>query len=217
MTSPIRVLIADDHTIVRAGVRLLLDTEPDIEVVGEAVEGSEALALTRKLCPDVVLMDVAMPGMDGMEATRQIKAHCPETQVLVLTMHRSDEYFFKMLQAGASGYIIKGAETHELLRAVHVVAQGEVFLYPTITSKLVREYLDITRAGTSGTPSLSPREKEIMRLLAEGYSNKEIAEKLVITLSTVYTHRSKLMDKLGLTSRYDLVQYARRKGIIRDF
>jgi two-component system, NarL family, response regulator NreC len=217
VTDIIRVLIADDHTIVRAGVRLLLDIESDIEVVGEAVEGREAVALTEKYLPDVVLMDIAMPVMDGLEATRQIKARCPGTNVLVLTMHRSDEYLFEMLKAGASGYVIKGAETDELIHAVRVIAQGGVFLYPTIASKLVQEYLHLAGAGDEATPALSPREAEIMKLLAEGHSNKEIAEKLVISLSTVYTHRSKLMDKLGLTSRHDLIQYARRKGIIRDF
>ena len=217
MTDIIRVLIADDHTIVRAGIRLLLDIESDIEVVGEAVEGREAVVLTEKYFPDVVLMDIAMPVMDGLEATRQIKARCPNTNVLVLTMHRSDDYLFEMLKAGASGYVIKGAETDELIHAVRVVAQGGVFLYPTIASKLVQEYLHLTGAGNEATAALSPREAEIMKLLAKGHSNKEIAEKLVISLSTVYTHRSKLMDKLGLTSQYDLIQYVRRKGIIRDF
>ncbi len=217
MSSAIRVLIADDHTIVRAGIRLLLDVEPDIEVVGEAVNGLEAVTLAEKFCPDVILMDIAMPVMDGMEATRQIKAHCPQTNVLVLTMHRSDDYLFEMLKADASGYVIKGAETEELIHAVRVVAQGEVFLYPAVAGKLVQEYLHLSGANNEAAASLSPRESEIMKLLAEGYSNKEIAEKLVISLSTVYTHRSKLMDKLGLSSRYDLIQYARRKGIIRDF
>ncbi len=217
MSNPIRVLIADDHTIVRAGIRLLLDVEPDIEVVGEAVNGLEAVTLAEQFCPDVVLMDIAMPVMDGMEATRQIKAHCPKSNVLVLTMHRSDDYLFEMLKADASGYVIKGAETEELIHAVRVVAQGEVFLYPAVAGKLVQEYLHLTGVNNEATSALSPRESEIMKLLAEGYSNKEIAEKLVISLSTVYTHRSKLMDKLGLSSRHDLIQYARRKGIIRDF
>lgn len=215
MTKPIRLLLADDHTIFRAGVRMLLDLEPDIEVVGEALEGSQAVDLTEKLRPDVVLMDIAMPLMDGLEATRHIKAECPNTHVLVLTMHRSDEYLFEMLKAGASGYVIKGAETEELINAIRVVAMGQVFLYPSIAGKLVREYLDLSGAGDDPRPSLTPREKEIMLLLAEGYGNKEIAEKLVISTSTVYTHRSKLMEKLGLTSRHELIQYARRKGLAR--
>jgi two-component system response regulator NreC len=216
MINPIRLVLADDHTIFRAGVRMLLDLEPDFEVVGEAVEGSQAVDLTGKLRPDVVLMDIAMPHMDGLVATRHIKAECPDTHVLVLTMHRSDEYLFEMLKAGASGYVIKGAETDELINAIRVVARGEVFLYPSIAGKLVREYLDLSGAGDDPTSSLTPREKEIMLLLAEGYGNKEIAERLVISTSTVYTHRSKLMEKLGLTSRHELIQYARRKGLIRS-
>ncbi len=217
MTEQIRVLLADDHTIFRAGVRMLLDLEPDIEVVGEAVEGSQAVDLTEKLLPDVVLMDIAMPRMDGLEATRHIKTEFPNTQVLVLTMHRSDDYLFEMLKAGASGYIIKGAETNELINAIRVVYKGQVFLYPAMAGKLVREFLDLSGVGDDIMPSLTPREKEIMMLLAEGYGNKEIAEKLVISTSTVYTHRGKLMEKLGLSSRHELIQYARRKGLIRNF
>lgn len=216
MADPIRVLIADDHTIVRAGVRLLLDTEPDIQVVGEALNGQEAVDLAEKLRPNVTLMDIAMPGMDGLQATRHIKARFPDIHILVLTMHRSDEYLFEMLKAGASGYVIKGAETDELIHAVRVVAQGQVFLYPTIAGKLVNEYLNLSVQRNETGPALSPREKEIVALLAEGFSNKEIADKLVVSLSTVYTHRSKLMTKLGLTSRYELIQYARQKGILRD-
>lgn len=216
MTKSIRLLLADDHTIFRAGVRMLLDLEPDIEVVGEAVGGKQAVDLCEKLRPDIVLMDIAMPGMDGLEATRFIKAECPDVYVLVLTMHRSDEYLFEMLKAGASGYVIKGAETGELINAIRVVARGEVFLYPSIAVKLVREYLDLSGVGDDPTPSLTPREKEIMILLAEGYGNKEIAEKLFISPSTVYTHRSKLMEKLDLTNRHELIQYARRKGLIHS-
>jgi two-component system response regulator NreC len=216
MPAPIKVLIADDHTIVRSGVRLLLDAEPDIEVIGEALDGVEAVELVAKMQPDVVLMDIAMPGMDGMEATRHIKADWPQVNVLVLTMHRRDEYFFELLKAGASGYVLKGAETNELIHAVRVVAAGEVFLHPTMTRKLVRDYLN--RATMSAEPDeiLSPREREILGLVAEGFSAKEIAEKLVISTSTVYSHRSTLMEKLGLSSRHELIQYARRHGLIRD-
>lgn len=216
MSSKIKVLVADDHTIVRSGVRLLLDAEPDIDVVGEALDGAEAVDLVGQLQPDVVLMDIAMPGMDGMEATRHIKSEWPGVQVLVLTMHRRDEYLFEMLKAGASGYVLKGAETNELIDAVRVVARGDVFLYPTMTRKLVKDYLDRVSGSSEPEEILSPREREILALLAEGYSSKQIAERLVISPSTVYTHRSSLMDKLGLTGRHELIQYARRHGLLRD-
>ena len=216
MSDRIRVLIADDHTIVRSGLRLLLEAEPDIDVVGEALEGREALNLVEKHLPDVVLMDIAMPGMDGLEATRQIKDSWPQVKVLVLTMHRSDEYFFEMLKAGASGYILKGAETSDLIHAVRVVGRGEVFLYPTMAQKLVEDYLNFIQWGEETGSPLSLREKEILRLLSEGCSTKEIAEKLVISPSTVHSHRSNLMTKLGLSNRRELIQYARQRGLIQD-
>ncbi len=216
MVDRIRVLIADDHTIVRSGVRLLLEAEPDIEVVGEAIDGREALTLVESLQPDVVLMDITMPVMDGLEATRRIKEQSPQIQVLVLTMHRSDEYFFELIKAGASGYILKGAKTSELIEAVRVVRRGEVFLYPTMAQKLVQGYLNMVEWESESGLSLSPREKEILRLLAEGYSNNEIAEKLFISLSTVHSHRGNIMNKLGLSNRRELIQYARRRGLIQD-
>jgi two-component system response regulator NreC len=214
LSDPIRMLIADDHTIVRSGLRLLLEAEPDIQVVSEAVNGKEALAMVEKLHPDVVLMDIAMPDMDGFEATRQIKSRWPDIQVLVLTMHRQDEYFFEMLKAGASGYILKGAETDELLHAVRVVSQGEVYLHSIMARRLVQDYLGRLGSGLNSSPTLSPREKEILNLLAEGYSNKEIAEKLVISPSTVHTHTNNIMGKLELNSRHELIQYARQRGLI---
>lgn len=216
MSDRIRVLIADDHIIVRSGLRLLLEAEPDIDVIGEALEGGEALNLVEKHLPDVVLMDISMPGMDGLEATRQIKARWPQVNVLVLTMHRSDEYFFEMLKAGASGYILKGAETSDLIHAVRVVGRGEVFLYPSIAQKLVKDYLNLVQWGEASGISLSAREKEILRLLGEGYSTKEIAEELVISQSTVHSHRSNLMTKLGLSNRRELIQYARKRGLIQE-
>ncbi len=216
MADRIRVLIADDHTIVRSGVRLLLDAKPDIEIVGEARDGNEALALIEALHPDVVLMDIAMPGMDGLEATRQVKERWPDIQVLVLTMHRTEDYFFEMLKAGASGYVLKGAETSDLVNAVRVVGRGEVFLYPTMAQQLVQDYLSRLEGDIdSGTP-LSPREKEILRMVTEGYSSKEIAERLVISPSTVHSHRTNIMSKLGLNTRHELVRYARQHGLIRD-
>lgn len=216
MTEQITVLIVDDHTIVRSGVRLLLEAETDIQVVGEALNGRQALELAASLLPDVVLMDISMPEMDGLEATRQLKKLLPQINVLVLTMHRSDDYFFEMLKAGASGYILKGAKTSELIEAVHIVHRGEVFLYPSMTQKLVRGYLQLADWDSDGELALSPREKEIFRLLAEGYSNKEIAEKLVISPSTVHTHRGNVMEKLGLGNRRELIQYARKHGLIQN-
>ncbi len=216
MTDQTRVLIADDHTIVRSGVRLLLGGEPDIQVVGEALDGDEALALTEALQPDVVLMDIAMPGMDGLEATRRIKARWPDVEVLVLTMHRSDDYFFEMLKAGASGYVLKSAEIGELVNAVRLVSRGEVYLYPTMARQLVQDFLSRADESPVPDPSLSPRENEILKLLAEGYSSKEIAAKLVISPSTVHTHRSNLMSKLGLSNRRELIQYARKRGLLSD-
>lgn len=211
----IRVLIADDHTIVRSGVKLLLEAEPDIHVVGEALDGDQALVLTEELQPDVILMDISMPGLDGLKATRQIKARWPDIHILILTMHRSDDYFYELLKAGASGYMLKAAETDELIHAVRVVANGDVYLYPTMAQLLVGDYLRMTGEVDSG-PILSSREKEILQLLAEGFSNKEIAEKLFLSPSTVYTHRGNLMSKLGLNSRHELIQYARKKGLILD-
>jgi two-component system response regulator NreC len=193
---------------------MLLEVEPDIVVAGEAVDGIEAIAKTNDLKPDVVLMDIAMPGMDGLEATQQIKVKWPEIAILVLTMHRSEEYFFEMLKKGASGYILKGAEASDLIHAVRVVAQGEVFLHPTMANKLVQDYLSIGGGETAVDPQLSPRENEILRYLAEGYNNKEIAGALVISPSTVHTHRTNLMQKLSLSSRHELIQYARRRGLL---
>ena len=211
------MLIADDHTIFRAGVRLLLEAEADIEVVGEALNGDEALAMANALRPNVILMDIAMPGINGLEATRLIKSTFPELQVLVLTMHRSEEYFFEMLKAGASGYVLKAADTNDLINAIRAVAQGEVFLYPSMAKQLLQDYLKRLEEGESYSQStLTSREKEILRLLADGYSNGEIAKRLVLSLSTVHSHRSNIMSKLNLSSRHELIQYARQHGLARD-
>lgn len=216
MSDRIRVLIVDDHTIVRTGLRLLLEAEADVTVVGEALDGHEAIKMVEVHHPDVVLMDIAMPGMDGLEATRQIKARWPEVKVLILTMHRSDEYFFEVLKAGASGYILKGAETSDLIHAVRVVGRGEVFLYPTLAQLLIDNFLKTTQWEEGAGSLLSRREKEILRLICEGCSTKEIADKLVVSLSTVHTHRSNLMNKLGVNNQHELIQYARQSGLIQD-
>lgn len=215
MSNNIRILIADDHVIVRSGIKLLLESEEGIEVVGEALDGREAIKMAKELKPDIVLMDIAMPGIDGLEATRKIKAAQPNTEILVLTMHRSEEYFFEMLKSGASGYILKGAETSDLIQGIRTVAAGEVFLYPIMAQKLVEDYL--TRLNNEETTNrlLSKREKEIILLLADGFTSREIAEKLVISPSTVHSHRTNIMRKLDLNSRHELIRYAREKGLIK--
>ena len=170
MTDKIQLLIVDDHPIVRSGLRSLLMAESDIEVVGEATDGKEAIEQTKTLHPDVVLMDITMPNVDGLNATRQIKSSFPEVQILILSIHRSDEYFFDLLQAGASGYILKSAKTSDLLEAIRVVSKGEVFLYPAMAQKLVRGYLNLVEWENDTQTILSPREKEILFLMAEGFS-----------------------------------------------
>lgn len=208
----IKILIADDHTIVRSGLRLLLDAEPDLEVIGEALDGREAVYKAAEFHPDVILMDVTMPNMDGLEATRLIKRSWPEIQILALTMHRSEEYFFEMLKSGASGYLLKGAKTDELMEAVYAVSRGEVFLYPSMAGKLVRSYLQ--QLDDQPGNKLTAREHEVLALLADGFSSREIAEKLFLSSSTVHTHRGNIMRKLNLSSRHELIQYARKNGLI---
>jgi two-component system response regulator NreC len=161
-------------------------------------------------------MDISMPELNGFQATQLIKERIPEVSVLVLTMHRSEEYFFQMLEAGASGYILKGAETTELINAVRSVAHGGVFLYPTMARRLVQQFLSQSGVDTIGQAKLTPKEKEVLKLIAEGYSNKEIAEDLVVSPSTIHSHRTNLMQKLNLSKRHELVAYARRHGLIRN-
>jgi len=206
----------DDHTIVRAGIRLLLQAEPDIEVVGEAGSVQEAIAQTEALQPDVVLMDVAMPGASGMEGTREIRRRWPQVQVLGLTMHRSDDYFFRMLEAGASGYVLKGAAPGDLITAVRTVHRGEVYLDPSMAKKLVVDYLQRVRTGEVTPPyaNLTDREMEVLRLIAEGHTTEEIGRLLNLSPHTVQTHRRAIMEKLHLHDRVELVKYAIRRGLI---
>ncbi|MBI4285399.1 MAG: response regulator transcription factor [Chloroflexi bacterium] len=212
----LRVLIADDHAIVREGFRSLLEAQPDLQVVGEAADGEEAVRQTKELRPDIVLMDITMPVMDGLEATRQIKKSAPEVKVLVLTMHEGEEFFFKLLDAGASGYFVKGGSSGELIWALRSVAKGDVFLYPTVAKRLLSGYLQRVHEGENKEAynGLSPREREILKLIAEGRTNQEIAELLVLSPATVHSHRSHIMAKLGLRNPVELVRYALRRGLI---
>lgn len=214
--SKMKVLIVDDHVIVREGLRALLETHPDIKIVGEAADGKEALSKVEEVKPDIVLMDITMPGINGLEATRQIKQHNPDVKILVLTVHEGDEYFFKMLTAGASGYFVKGGSSNELVSAMRTVWHGDVYLYPTVAKKLLGEYLQRVRAGKNKEDygGLTNRERQILKLIAEGDSNQKIAEFLVLSPTTVQTHRAHIMAKLGLHSRTELVKYAIRHGFI---
>lgn len=212
-----KIIVVDDHAVVRSGLATLLHGKHEIEVVGEAAEGDEAIALALRLKPDLVLMDLSMPhGKDGMTATTELKKLLPDTEVLILTMHDDEEYLFRAIQAGASGYILKSAPHEELLTAIRSVASGSAYLYPTATKRLMSEYIDRLRGGeSSGTyESLSEREKEILSWIAKGYSNKEIAEHLVISVKTVESHKANLMEKLGLKTRPDIVKYALKKGLL---
>jgi DNA-binding NarL/FixJ family response regulator len=211
----IRILLVDDHAILRAGIRALLETQPDMAVIGDAEDGRSAVSLACQLKPDVVLMDIAMPLLNGLEATRQIKHDCPEVKVLILSMHDNDEYIHQALLNGAMGYILKDATAHELIDAIHSIHRGEAILSPAITRLVIENYLrwgDIQK--DSASDGLSPREREVLQLIAEGYSNKQIAEILCISLKTVQTHRMNLMAKLGLHNRADLIKYAIQRKII---
>lgn len=216
--SPIRVLLAEDHNVVREGLRLLLHAQPDIEVVSEATTGREAVVLARDDCADVAVLDISMPDLDGLQAASRIREECPKTQILILTMHESDAYFFRALEVGAAGYVLKKAASEDLIKAVRAVARGEAFFYPSLARKLLDNYLEHTGhealPGPPGYDELSDREREIMFLLVRGLSNQEIAEKLVISPSTVQTHRTHILQKLSLETTIDLVRYAIRHGLI---
>jgi two-component system response regulator NreC len=211
----IRILIADDHRLVRAGIRALLEGQADIEVVGEAGSGWEAIEQATNLQPDVVLMDIAMGDLSGLEATQEIKERTPQVAILALTMHDREEYFFAMLKAGALGYVLKESEPQELLVAIRAVRRGEAYLSPAVAKVVLEDYL---LQGASQAPSrydsLTLREKEVLRLAAEGRTTPEIADMLHLSVKTVEKHRASMMHKLGLQSLPELIKYAIRKGLI---
>jgi DNA-binding NarL/FixJ family response regulator len=213
----IRLLLVDDHAVVRSGLRMLLATEEDVEIVGEAGDAAEAFTAATELKPDVILMDIGLPDKSGIHATEDIKAEYPEVAIIALTIHEDEEYFFKMLEAGASGYVPKRAAPEELLTAIRAAANGEVYLYPTMAKLLVRDFLvsGPTNKEEEKGKDLTAREKEVLTHLAEGENNEKIAEELTISPKTVARHRENIMKKLNLHSRAELVRYAIRKGIIK--
>jgi len=211
----IRILLADDHTILRSGIRAILEDEPGFVVVGEAENGRSAVTMACQVEPDVVIMDIAMPLLNGLEATRQIKRQCPGVRVLILTMHDNEEYIRQVLEAGAMGYILKDAAAKELINAIRAVHRGESVLSPAITRLVIEDYL--RWGGTrpqEESDGLSPREREVLQLIAEGHTNKQIAEILSISVKTVQAHRTNLMQKLDLHDRGELIKYAIQKKII---
>jgi NarL family two-component system response regulator LiaR len=212
MTLPIRVLIADDHAILRKGIRALLTTESDIEVVGEAGDGLETVFQAEALCPDVILMDLVMPRMDGIEATQRITAEQPDVRILVLTSFAADDKVFPAIKAGALGYILKDSGPAELVQAIHQVHQGQPSLEPAIALKMLHELAHPPQRPPTPDP-LSEREMEVLRLLAQGKRNREIAEQLVITELTVRTHVSNILGKLHLASRTQAALYALKEGL----
>lgn len=215
MTSATRILLADDHVLVRRGVRLILDNEPDLSVVAEAGDGAEAVEMAQDEQPDLAILDIAMPRLTGLQAARQLTRLLPDLRILILTMYDNEQYLFEALKSGASGYVLKSVADRDLVEACRAAVRGEPFLYPGAVTSLIRSYLD--RAG-QGEPvperAITDREEEILKLVAEGHSSKEIADLLVISIKTVERHRSNLMAKLGMKDRLELTRYAIRAGLI---
>jgi DNA-binding NarL/FixJ family response regulator len=207
----IRVLIADDHGIVRSGLRMLLERQVDVEVVGEAEDGLEALQVAQSESPDVAVLDVSMPRMTGIQAAREVLAHCPGTRVLLLSMHDEERYFFEGLEAGAAGYVLKRAADTDLIEAVRTVARGGTFLSGAAQQDLMREWLD---GGREHEDPLTPREAEVVKLIAEAYTNRQIADTLGLAEKTVESHRANVLGKLGMRDRVELVRYAIRRGLV---
>ena len=214
MANKIKIILADDHRIVREGIRSLLEKSDNLEVIAEAENGREAVQMAKELSPDVILMDIAMPLLNGLEATLQIKRDCPDVKVLALTIHEDEEYIRQMLASGAMGYITKYAATDELVQAVETVFKGEMVLSPAITRLVVEDYLRWADVQQENPDKLTPREREVLQLIAEGHKNKEISDILKISIKTVKAHRNNLMQKLDLHSQGELIRYAIQKKII---
>jgi DNA-binding NarL/FixJ family response regulator len=219
MSNPIRILLVDDHMVVRVGLKALINAEADLCVVGEAGTGTEGVEQTRALQPDVVVMDIAMPEMDGLEATRRIRQENPAAQVLILTVHAQERYLFPVLKAGAAGYVLKSTADTELLGAIRSVAQGGAFLYPSATRMLLEDYLSQRPSGATADAydSLSEREREVLKLIALGHTAVQVGEQLALSPKTVETYRTRIMDKLLLSSRVDLVKYALARGLLVEY
>jgi two-component system, NarL family, response regulator NreC len=211
----IRILLADDHAVLRAGLRALLAAQDGLEVVGEASDGGEAVRLTQALRPDVVVMDIGMPGVNGIDATARIKRDLPTTKVLVLSMHDDQGYLRQVLRAGASGYVLKKAADTELLAAIQAAARGDVYLDPGLAKALVDEVM-APEPARGEAPALSGREQDVLRLVARGHTNQQVAHRLCVSVKSVETYKARLMEKLGLKGRAELVRYALQHDLLKD-
>ncbi|OGO19671.1 MAG: DNA-binding response regulator [Chloroflexi bacterium RBG_16_50_9] len=215
--SKIRLLLADDHAVLRAGLKTLLNAEPDMEVVAEAANGGETILKSNEFLPDIVLMDITMPGQGGLEATREIKKRNPAIKVLVLTMHEDESFLYEMLRAGADGYVPKKAADTELLAAIRATYRGEHFIHSSMTAQMVTEARNkqgTKMARNDGISVLSEREREVLRFLALGYTNQQIADTIYLSVKTVETYKARLRDKLGLRGRAEFVRYAMEAGLV---
>jgi len=212
----VRVLLADDHKLIRAGLVLVVQQQPDLSVIGEADDGRQAVQLVESLKPDVVVMDIGMPNLNGIEAARQITASRPDTAVVILSMHADEGYVLRALKAGARAYLLKDSATTDLVQAIRAVVEGKSFFSPAVSKVLLQDYMrKLQRSGAEDSYDLlSPREREVLQLVAEGKSNKEVANLLNLSTYTVETHRAKIMQKLNLKGVPELILYAVRKGII---
>ena len=216
--SKTRVLLVDDHTIVRQGLKALLDFQDGIEVVGEAEDGRQAIEKAKQLFPDIIVIDITMPNLNGIEATRQMKKINPEMKVLVLTVHDNEEYVHQILQAGASGYLLKESAVSDLISAINAVKKGDIFLSPSVSKVIVKDYIRHTEGELGDFDSLNiltSREREVLQLIAEGHTNKEVAKVLKISNKTVDSHRSHIMEKLHIHDVTGLVKYSIKKGLIK--
>src|SRR3954453_1952926 len=215
MSAMVRILLVDDHAMLRDGVRMVLEAHPGFEVVGTADNGVEAVELAHSLRPDIAVLDVAMPELNGLDATREIRACCPDTEIVILSMHEGEDYLREALRAGAAGYVLKRAAAKELVGAIQAVQRGESYLDPALTRTLISDYVKKVDRTDLPADALTERELEVLRLVAEGLTNRQIALKLNISIKTVQSHRANLMDKLDLHDRTELVRYAIRRGLIK--
>ena len=213
MLNKLRIVVADDHTLVRAGLVTLMSRMPDVEIAGEVADGRAALKMVKELQPDIAILDISMPELNGLDAAEKLRHDSPKTKVIILSMHANEEYVAQALKAGAAGYLLKDAATTELDMAIRVVAQGQFYLSPSISRQVVDTYL---HGGPTGLDLLSPRQREILQLIAEGKSTREIAETLHLSVKTIETHRAQLMERLDIHDVAGLIKYALRKGLISN-